>query len=144
MTDKISPQQRSRVMAAVRAKNTGPEMIVRRLAHSCGYRFRLHRKDLPGSPDLVFRRLRAIVFVHGCFWHQHDGCRRARRPAANSDYWELKLERNMERDAAALAQLDAAGWRVLTLWECELSDSAAVRGKLISFLGLPAGRGLDD
>lgn len=120
-TDVFTPAQRSRVMASVKGKNTKPEMLVRRLAHALGYRFRLHRKDLPGAPDLVFPSRRKVVFVHGCFWHGHDCARGARRPKANADYWRNKISRNRARDASAVAALEGMGWRVLTLWECELN-----------------------
>src|SRR5690349_14284392 len=99
MADKISKERRSQNMAAIRAKDMKPEMIVRSLAHRLGYRFRLHRRDLPGSPDLVFPRLKKIVFVHGCFWHQHSGCREGRLPNSRSEYWIPKLTRNVARDA---------------------------------------------
>ena len=107
-------------MARVKATNTRPEIAVRRLVHRLGYRFRLHRRDLPGTPDLVLPRHRAVVFVHGCFWHQH-GCRRGqRRPSSNQAYWGPKLTRNVERDATAKSALARMGWRVLTIWECEI------------------------
>lgn len=99
-----------------------------------GYRFRLHRKDLPGKPDLVFPRLRAVIFVQGCFWHLHEGCREGRIPGTRRDYWEPKLTRNVERDRTAQAQLVASGWRVLTVWECEVSEGEALRARLKSFL----------
>src|SRR5215472_3891233 len=109
---------RSQMMAAVRSKNTAPEMRVRRLAHSMGYRYRLHRRDLPGTPDLVFPSQKKIIFVHGCFWHQH-GCPGSHMPRSNEAYWAPKLERNRTRDAEHLEALKAAGWRCLVLWECE-------------------------
>ena len=125
-------------MARVGQKDTAPEMAVRRAAHALGYRFRLHRRDLPGSPDLVFPRHRALVFVHGCFWHRHEGCRRATTPAANRAYWQVKFERNVMRDLAVFEQLGRTGWRVLVVWECETRDGEGLRGKLAVFLG-PAG-----
>ena len=109
-------------MRRVRAKDTQPEITVRRLAHRLGYRFRLHRRDLPGSPDLVFPGRRAVIFVHGCFWHQHDCRRGARRPSSNASYWHPKLERNVERDAVAQERLNGMGWRVMVIWECETRD----------------------
>lgn len=114
-----------------------PEMLVRRLAHKLGYRFRLHRADLAGKPDLVFPSLSKIIFVHGCFWHQHtsDTCKLAHAPRSNLDYWQKKLRRNVERDAAAIADLNEAGWKTLVLWECELKDEEKVRQTLLSFLG---------
>lgn len=123
MADRCSPAERSAIMARVRAVNTGPEVVVRRLVHRLGYRFRLHRRDLPGTPDIVLPRYRAVVFVHGCFWHQHD-CRHGRRqPATNQAYWLPKLARNVKRDAAARNALEELGWRVLTIWECQIGDS---------------------
>lgn len=124
---------RSRTMAAVRAKHTKPEMLVRRLAHRLGYRFRLHRKDLPGHPDLVFPGRRAVVFVHGCWWHGHDCARGARVPKTNVAYWTAKIARNVARDRATQAALADAGWRVLVLWECDLKDEG-LPGRLRDFL----------
>ena len=106
-------------MRQVKSVNTKPEMVMRRALHAAGFRFRLHRRDLPGSPDLVFPRFRAVVFVNGCFWHWH-GCKRSRMPASNREYWEMKIARNVERDRQTLAQLDALGWEVHVIWECEL------------------------
>lgn len=125
---------RSRTMAAVRSKDTKPEMLVRRLAHRLGYRFRLHRKDLPGKPDLVFSSRKAIIFVDGCYWHGHDCKRGARTPKTNVDYWRAKIGRNMARDAANIVALEARGWRVLTLWECELKDVDDLARRLQRFL----------
>ena len=125
MADRHTPAQRSANMARIRAEHTKPELRVRRAAHALGFRFRLHRRDLPGSPDLVFPRLRLAIFVHGCFWHQHPGCRRAVLPASRQDYWLPKLARNRARDAAARAALEAEGWRVVELWECGLASEAA-------------------
>lgn len=114
-----------------------PEMRVRRLAHALGYRFRLHRKDLPGKPDLVFPARRCIIFVHGCFWHQHPdpACRDARPPKSNQAYWLPKLSRNVARDQEHIARLEALGWRVLVIWECETADQAALGKRLRAFLG---------
>lgn len=121
-------------MARVKGKNTRPEMKVRRLAHALGYRFRLHRKDLPGSPDLVFAGRKKVIFVHGCFWHGHDCARGSRQPKQNADYWRAKIGRNLERDARAVEALEDQGWTVLTLWECELKDGDALKGRLEAFL----------
>ena len=121
MADRCSAEKRSAVMASVRAENTRPEIAVRRLVHRLGYRFRLHRRNLPGTPDIVLPKYRAAIFVHGCFWHQHD-CRRGRRlPASNQTYWGPKLARNVARDATAKATLGQLGWRVLIVWECEVT-----------------------
>lgn len=127
---------RSAVMRAVRGKDTGPELKVRRAAHALGYRFRLHRKDLPGSPDLVFPRLKTVVFVHGCFWHGHDCARGARTPKTNTDYWRAKIARNVARDARTAAELAALGWKVETLWECELKDLSVLNDRLKHALGM--------
>lgn len=121
-------------MRAVRKKDTKPELAVRRLLYAMSFRFRLHRRDLPGSPDIVLPRYRAAIFVHGCFWHRHDGCRHANLPRSRPEYWLPKLARNVERDRAALAALEAAGWRVLVLWECELRDGDWLREQLLRFL----------
>ena len=107
-------------MARVRAANTGPEIAVRKVVHRLGYRFRLHRRDLPGTPDLVLPKYRAVVFIHGCFWHQHTCPRGRKQPGSNQEYWGRKLSRNVDRDAEARGALEAMGWRVLTIWECEI------------------------
>ncbi len=127
---------RSQMMAAVRSKNTAPEMTVRRLVHSMGYRYRLHRSDLPGKPDLVFPSRGKVIFVHGCFWHQH-GCKDSHMPKSNEAYWHPKFERNRVRDAAHLNALRASGWKYLVLWECELVEPRRIRRRLSSFLGRP-------
>ncbi len=124
-------------MRRIRKKNTKPEMAVRRLAHRMGYRYRLHRRDLPGTPDIVFPRLRKAIFVHGCFWHQHACPLGAKKPSANPDYWLPKLARNVERDAEARAKLAAMGWEVLVIWECETRAPARLPPLLKSFLGSP-------
>lgn len=128
---------RSAVMRAVRSKDTGPEMIVRRLVHGLGFRYRLHRKDLPGSPDLVFPGRRKAIFVNGCFWHGHDCPRGARQPKANEDYWREKVSRNVARDRDALATLQNDAWRVLIVWECETPKGkrGALEEKIQDFLG---------
>ncbi len=126
---------RSRLMARIRSKNTAPEKAVRRLLFAIGYRYRIHRKDLPGNPDIAFFSRRKAIFVNGCFWHQHPGCSRATIPATNQDYWIPKLERNRKRDREAASALKLRGWRVLTLWECELSNAKQLRKRLTRFLG---------
>jgi DNA mismatch endonuclease (patch repair protein) len=122
-------------MRRIRKIDTKPEILVRRIVHSLGYRFRLHRRNLPGTPDLVFPRLSSVIFVHGCFWHQHAGCVLARMPKSRLEYWEPKMRRNRERDAAARAQLEALGWNILVIWECETADHPALEIKLKAFLG---------
>lgn len=126
-------------MSKIRSRDTAPELTVRRLAHALGYRFRLHRKDLPGKPDLVFPGRKAVIFVHGCFWHQHPDptCKDSRRPKSRSTYWEPKLDRNRSRDAQNVGALEALGWRVLVLWECRTKDPEAVSTELRTFLGDP-------
>ena len=122
MVDTVSPEKRSRIMAAITAKDTKPELTVRRAIHAMGYRFRLHRKDLPGKPDLVLARHKLVVFVHGCFWHQHKGCKIANVPKSRPEYWLPKLRSNTERDIASRAALEELGWRVEVIWECETKD----------------------
>lgn len=130
----------TKAMSRVRSKNTGPEMTVRRLVHSMGYRFRLHRKDLPGTPDLVFPGRRKVIFVNGCFWHGHDApeCRRARTPKSRKEFWTAKVARNKTRDARSSDALETAGWGILTVWECEtaaLQDRNKLAETLRRFLG---------
>ena len=137
MADTLTPEQRSLCMSRIKSKNTGPELAVRRMAHALGYRFRLHRRDLPGSPDLVFPRLRAVVFVHGCFWHVHS-CQRGRVPKSNVSYWAAKRLRNAARDRRSVAKLRRSGWRVLVLWECQLCKPERVAARLNGFLGSAA------
>jgi DNA mismatch endonuclease, patch repair protein len=112
---------RSENMRRIRSKHTGPELALRRALHRCGLRYRLHCRDLPGAPDIVFRSARLAIFVHGCFWHQHAGCRYAARPKSRHDYWEPKFERNIERDRKVEEHLMLAGYRVLVIWECQLA-----------------------
>lgn len=125
---------RSRIMRSIRKKDTKAELTVRRAVHALGYRFRLHRRDLPGSPDLVLPRHRKVIFVHGCFWHQHPGCRKATVPRVRISYWGPKLKRNAARDARALADIDLLGWDALVLWECELLDDKKLRSRLRAFI----------
>lgn len=136
MVDSLSQAARSENMRRIKAKHTSPERIVRSLLHAKGYRFRLHRRDLPGKPDIVFAGRKKVVFVHGCFWHQHASleCRSGRKPKSNLDYWGAKLERNVERDAQHERELLASGWAVLTVWECELRNKVTLMAKLESFL----------
>jgi DNA mismatch endonuclease, patch repair protein len=130
----ITTPTTTRRMRRVRPVDTKPEIAVRKVAHELGFRFRLHRRDLPGNPDLVFPKLRAIVLVHGCFWHHHARCRRGTMPKRNVDLWRTKFARNVLRDAVVWRQLREAGWRVLVVWECETADRGALRVKLRSFL----------
>ncbi|RIK08227.1 MAG: very short patch repair endonuclease [Acidobacteria bacterium] len=125
MSDVMTPEQRSRLMRRVGSKDTRPERVIRSLLHTLGYRFRLHRKDLPGTPDLVLPKYRTAIFVHGCFWHSHD-CPKGARPQSNADFWGNKLDSNRRRDARVCVELQKRGWKVLTLWECQLSDTVAL------------------
>lgn len=127
-------EDRSRTMRAVKGRDTGPEMIVRRLAHGMGYRYRLHRKDLPGKPDLAFPSRRKVIFVHGCFWHQHHCARGARSPKSNREYWIPKLRRNKERDERNQRLLRESGWDALVIWECEMKDRDVLRDRIAGFL----------
>lgn len=131
--DKISPASRSANMRAIRSSDTEPEMLVRRLVYHCGFRYRLHRRDLPGKPDLVFPSRKAVIFVHGCFWHMHN-CLNARPPKSNTDYWLPKLEKNQQRDRTCVAALEAQGWRVLTIWDCETKDVERLERRIKAFL----------
>ncbi len=124
-------------MRRIKKRDTLPELIVRRVAHSLGYRFRLHRSDLPGTPDVVFPGLRKAIFVHGCFWHQHAGCRLARQPKSRLDYWMPKLARNSRRDLDALEKLNSLGWVCLVIWECETANADQLRITLARFLSSP-------
>ena len=135
MIDTFSPDERSEIMRRVKGMDTTPEIAVRSLAHRLGYRFRLHKKDLPGKPDLVFPSRMRVIFVHGCFWHSHPGCSRTRIPDANRPYWEGKILRNMRRDEENVKKLKGLGWRVLVIWECETNHRDALSKKLVSFLG---------
>ena len=135
MTDRMSPAQRSSLMSRIRGKNTSPEIAVRRFAHSLGFRFRLHQRDLPGTPDLVFPRLGKAILVNGCFWHHHQDlrCRNAVLPKTRQDWWRVKLLANVARDERNLKALGELGWKVLILWECEIR-SGAFEAVLASFL----------
>lgn len=122
MTDTLIPSQRSSLMARVKARDTLPERVVRSQLHRMGYRFRLQRKDLPGKPDIVLPKYRVAIFVHGCFWHSHEGCPRGKRPSTNIDFWNDKLDRNVERDQQVQEQLKDLAWTTHIVWECELKN----------------------
>lgn len=136
MADTRTTEQRRHIMQSVKGRNTGPEMAVRRLLHRAGYRYRLHVKNLPGTPDIVLAGRRKIVFVHGCFWHGH-GCRIGRPPKSKLDFWGAKIEGNRSRDARKEGELRALGWDVLTVWQCEIGNAEALASRLGSFLGDP-------
>ncbi len=134
MTDTLTPRERSERMSRVRSTDTKPEMRVRRLVHGLGYRYRLHVRELPGTPDLVFPSRRAVIFVHGCFWHRHENCALARLPKSRLDFWRKKLESNTTRDAAQQERLRELGWRVLVVWECQLGDTTKLTDTIRHFL----------
>ena len=138
MVDTISSDRRSENMRRIRSKGMTPELLVRRLLYRLGYRYRLHRRSLPGHPDVVFPRLKKAIFVHGCFWHQHadPACRITRVPKSRLEYWEPKLARNQQRDSESLALLSQLGWKVCVVWECELADEGRLKKRLVSFLNL--------
>jgi DNA mismatch endonuclease (patch repair protein) len=134
MTDVYDQTQRSKVMRSVKSENTKPEVIVRQTLHALGYRFRLHRRDLPGKPDIVLPRYHKIIFVHGCFWHQHPNCKDAERPQSNTDYWNRKLDRNVQRDQNNITVLRASSWSVLVIWTCETKNRDQLRQRLEAFM----------
>ena len=132
--DLLTSEQRSRLMSRVKSKDTRPELLVRRLVHSKGFRYRLHRVDLPGHPDLVFAKKRQIIFVHGCFWHRHKGCKLASTPKTRIDFWEKKFSSNLSRDERVRNELMSLGWKVLVVWECETRHSLSLSETLLEFL----------
>ena len=138
--DIVSPEKRSTMMANIRGKGTTPELRVRRAAHALGYRFRLHRRDLPGSPDLVFPRLRKVILVHGCYWHRHSGCRFAYTPKSNTEFWQRKFEGNLERDQRKLSELLQLGWEPLVIWECTTYNEDDLKRQIASHLGSCGGK----
>lgn len=131
--DPLTPAERSERMSRIRNADTKPEMIVRRLVHGMGYRYRLHARDLPGHPDLVFRPRKKIIFVHGCFWHQH-GCRQYRQPRTKHSFWEPKLAQNKVRDAKVQCELRQLGWRVMVIWECQVKKETGLHNRIRTFL----------
>ena len=134
MTDVFTKSKRSEVMSRIKGRNTKPELAVRSLLHRMGYRFQLHRADLPGKPDIVLPRYKTVIFVHGCFWHRHKECRFAYTPKSRTDFWLKKLESNVVRDQLVKADLERLGWRVITVWECELRESDQLAGRMDAFL----------
>lgn len=138
MVDPLLPETRSALMARIRGKDTKPELIVRRMVHAMGYRFRLHRRDLPGTPDIVFPGRKKIILVNGCFWHGHAGCRFARAPATRVDYWGPKIAATRARDARQIAALRRAGWSVSVVWECQTREQTALARRIARFLSLLA------
>lgn len=140
MTDTVDSQKRSEMMSRIRGRDTKPEIIVRRIAHRLGFRFRIHRRDLPGCPDIVFPRYRAVIMVHGCFWHRHPGCRYAYTPKTRVRFWKDKFESNVVRDRRNETALHELGWRVLVIWECETKDLGALEARIKEHLAVPDGR----
>lgn len=135
--DTLSPERRSALMRSVRQKNTTPESIVRKCAHRLGLRFRLNKKNLPGTPDLVFPKYRTVIFVHGCFWHRHPGCRHTTTPSTRKEFWQSKFAANIDRDSKKSDQLKMAGWRVFVIWECETKDKEKLVSILSELFNLP-------
>lgn len=135
MTDTRTPEQRRRIMQSVKSRNTGPEVMLRKLLHARGYRFRLHRADLPGSPDIVFPSRRSLIFVHGCFWHGHN-CMKGRLPKSRRQFWRAKIDGNRKRDARVRRELRSLGWRIRYVWQCELKASPTLIPRLERFLNL--------
>lgn len=136
--DRISREHRSWNMSRIRGKHTLPEKTVRSLLHRLGFRFRLHKKDFPGKPDIVLPRFQAVIFVHGCYWHRHSGCRYAYTPKSRIEFWERKFAGNIKRDKRSVRSLRRLGWRVLVVWECQLSDEKMLAKRLTRFLDRPA------
>ncbi len=128
--DKLSRQQRSEIMAAVKGKNTNPELVVRKKLHELGYRFRLHRRCLPGNPDIVLPKYRTCIFIHGCFWHQHPGCKRATVPSTNVEFWRNKFDQTKLRDQKAVNELKGLGWNACVIWECETKINQALNAAI--------------
>ncbi len=133
--DDLTPEKRSWNMSRIRGRDTKPELLVRSLLHRLGYRFRLHCRDLPGTPDIVLPKYRTVIFVHGCFWHRHPGCRYAYTPKSRVEFWKDKFTANVDRDARTRRALEQAGWQVLIVWECELRDMAGLSDRLMSEIG---------
>jgi DNA mismatch endonuclease (patch repair protein) len=134
MVDRVSSEKRSFNMSRVRGRGTKPEKLIRSLLHNLGYRFRLHNKKLPGTPDVVLPKYKTVIFVHGCFWHQHEGCRKARRPTSNVEFWNTKLDRNIERDKKTVEGSEELGWKVIIVWQCESKDVEKLSERLVNEL----------
>jgi DNA mismatch endonuclease (patch repair protein) len=132
--DVFDKGKRSRIMGSIKGKNTKPELLVRSMLHKMGYRFRLHRKDLPGNPDIILPKFKKVIFVHGCFWHGHDKCKRSKRPSTNREFWNEKLNKNIDRDKRNNEELNNKGWESLIVWTCEIKDKELLKQKLTDFL----------
>jgi len=133
-TSNDETEQRSKNMAAIKSRDTKPEILTRRLLHALGYRFRLHLKDLPGCPDVVLPKYKTVIFINGCFWHQHNGCKFSSMPKSNQDYWQKKLNNNTIRDEINIAKLITLGWNVIVVWECETKDITSLRSRLTNMI----------
>lgn len=134
MTDVFTKRKRSQIMGRIKGRDTKPEIMVRSMVHRMGFRFRLHRKTLPGNPDIVLTRYKKAIFVHGCFWHGHKGCVRSKRPTSNEEFWNKKLEKNIVRDKRVRRKLHRNGWKVLVVWQCEIRKPEILLGRLKRFL----------
>lgn len=134
MVDMVPPERRSEIMRRITGKDTEPEKAVRRLLFGLGYRFRIHRKDLPGKPDIVLPKFKTVILVHGCFWHGHGCSPKNRRPKSNTDYWNPKIDRNIRRDGENLEKLSSLGWKAVVIWACELKNPEALEAKLLASL----------
>ena len=134
MADIVSRSKRTEIMSSVKQRHTKPEIAVRKLLHRYGFRFRLHSKKLPGTPDIVLLKHKAVIFVHACFWHQHEGCRKSRRPTSNVKFWNEKLDRNIARDNQKEFELKNSSWKILTIWDCEIKDEDLLIEKVKFFL----------
>jgi len=130
MADHLSTEMRSWNMSRIRSKNTKPEIIVRSLLHRMGYRFRLHQKKLPGTPDIVLRKYKTVIFVNGCYWHRHKGCKRCTTPSENQDYWLPKFERRIQKDRENIRELKKLGWKIIVVWECEIKNEKKILKKI--------------
>lgn len=134
--DIYSKQKRSEIMSLISGKNTKPEIVIRKIAHSLGYRFRLHKKDLPGKPDIVFPKYKKVIFVNGCFWHSHKNCKRSKLPTTNAKFWKEKIEGNKKKDKSNYIRLKKLGWDYMVIWQCEIKDSnkEKIEKRLLEFL----------
>ena len=134
MADSVSQAKRTEIMSSVKQRHTKPEIVVRKILHRHRFRFRLHNKKLPGTPDIILPKHKAVIFVHGCFWHQHEGCRKSRRPTSNVEFWNEKLDKNVARDSRKESELKKLGWKVLTIWDCEIKDEDLLIEKIKKFV----------
>jgi len=133
-TDVFPPEKRSQIMSRIRGYDTKPELTVRSIVHRMGFRFRLHGEDLPGNPDIILPKHKKLIFIHGCFWHGHKGCKRSKRPSSNVLFWQNKLDKNAERDKQKQKELTKLGWKYLVIWQCEITKPKLLRNKIKRFL----------